>query len=382
MAVPLTILTDYRGFFYSSTRHKDVGMDVPALVAALAARGIEADVRPAAGLDLRRENFAGRLVIAQSSEDRHLHYKSFLEDLLLALQLQGATLVPRFELYRAHHDKVFMELLRDVLPAPALKAPRGRVFGTYEDFLRAGWSEYPAVFKPSAGFQAHGVRLARDEREGRRAARAVGRTAHFVDDLKDVVKRWVRPWHVARSRRRGKFVVQPFLPGLAGDWKLLVYGEKVFALRRGNRPGDFRASGSGRFSFVEDVPRPLLDAARAAFEALDTPFLSLDMALSPEGAADESAPAGEARGEASRAGEARGEASRVGGVAQVFEFQCVCFGTYTLENAPFWFEREGGEWVVRRGRAQLEDEVAAALAAYLARHGFLPPNEAPAQRCP
>ena len=367
MAVRLTILTDYRGFFYSSTRRKDVGMDLPALVAALAARGIEADVRPAAGLDLRRENFAGRLVIAQSSEDRHLHYKSFLEDLLLALRLQGATLVPRFELYRAHHDKVFMELLRDVLPAPELKAPRGRVFGTYEDFRRGGWSEYPAVFKPSAGFQSHGVRLARDEREGRRAARAISRTAHFVDDLKDVVKRWVRPWHVARSRRRGKFIVQPLVPGLSGDWKLLVYDRKIFALRRGNRAGDFRASGSGRFVFEEDVPRPLLDAARAAFEALDTPFLSLDMAL---GAAR--GDAGSADDEpAERAGEAQTARARADEGVQVFEFQCVCFGTYTLENAPFWFEREGVEWVVRRGRAQLEDEVAAALAAYLARHGFL-----------
>jgi len=48
---------------------------------------------------------------------------------------------------------------------------------------------------------------------------------------------------------RSKFIVQEFIPDLSNDWKVLVFWDKYYVLRRKNRPNDFRASGSGLFSF-------------------------------------------------------------------------------------------------------------------------------------
>lgn len=46
--------------------------------------------------------------------------------------------------------------------------------------------------------------------------------------------------------QRGYFYAQEFLPGNDFDTRVTVIGNRAFAYRRMNRPGDFRASGSGR----------------------------------------------------------------------------------------------------------------------------------------
>jgi hypothetical protein len=61
-----------------------------------------------AEIDFRDMNFKDQYVLYQSSEDRGLYYKSYIEDMLLGMQLQGAILIPGFHAFRAHHNKVFM----------------------------------------------------------------------------------------------------------------------------------------------------------------------------------------------------------------------------------------------------------------------------------
>src|SRR5690606_8893478 len=52
-------------------------------------------------------------------------------------------------------------------------------------------------------------------------------------------------------RARIPYVQQQFVPNLKCDYKALVFMDKVFLLKRGTRKDDFRASGSGIFSFPE-----------------------------------------------------------------------------------------------------------------------------------
>jgi glutathione synthase/RimK-type ligase-like ATP-grasp enzyme len=115
------------------------------------------------------------------------------------------------------------------------------------------------------------------------------------------VRRIRRPGYRAESWHRGKFVVQDFVPGLDHDWKVLVYGEKLYVLRRGVRDGDFRASGSGKIAWPEAAPAAVLDLCWKLCRALDVPWLSVDVVTA-------------------------------GDSAHVIEFQVIYFGTLTLEK--------------------------------------------------
>jgi len=98
----------------------------------------------------RERGFSKEWVLYQTSEDRHLSYKSYIEDILLGMVIQGAKLVPSFRLFRAHHNKVFMVILRDLSPNGKIKNIRSKTFGVLEDFLNYAPAT-PFVIKPSEG---------------------------------------------------------------------------------------------------------------------------------------------------------------------------------------------------------------------------------------
>ena len=124
----LYLLTDYRGQFYSSIRAHGASMDLTRLADKFKDLGISLVQQSIAGIDFKTARFKGSYVLYQSSEDPGLHYKDFIEDILLGLHLQGAKLIPGFHLFRAHHNKVFMEILRDLASMPEMKTIRSRYF--------------------------------------------------------------------------------------------------------------------------------------------------------------------------------------------------------------------------------------------------------------
>jgi glutathione synthase/RimK-type ligase-like ATP-grasp enzyme len=338
MGTPILLLTDYRDYFYSSTRAWDEGMRLDRICEALRASGFEPDVRQVADVDFRDGSFAGRHVVYQSAEDPELLYKSYLTDVLLGLALAGANLVPRFPLFYAHHNKSFMEILREVGGPDCIRTLRSRPFGTLEEF-QARVSRLPGelVLKPAAGALSAGIVRARSHAEKLQAARHVSRSGTWYDHLKDVVKRRVRePRHWKSSYRR-KFVAQEFLAGLQWDYKVLVYGEKYYVLQRRNRARDFRASGSGLFSWPTDVPPPLLEFSRQVFEAFDCPFVALDVAH---------------------------DGSRY----HLLEIQFLSFGNLTLEQSTFYWNGDGDRWRRVVEAPDLEREFAASVVRYIRSH--------------
>ena len=62
-----------------------------------------------------------------------------------------------------------------------------------------------------------------------------------------------------------KIIIQDYISGLDGDYKVLIYDKKYYVLRRYNCKNDFRASGSGIFVFEENIPRAVLDFAEKVF---------------------------------------------------------------------------------------------------------------------
>ena len=336
----LILLTDYRGAFWSTIRNRWglCSLDVEELRRAFEVNGYWLRVLPFADIDLRTQEFRGRAILYQCSEDSGGRYKDFIEDVLLGIQLQGGRLIPPFHCFRAHHNKVFMEILRDLSGDADLLTPRAKAYGTFEDFSGSGGGPfaYPAVLKSAWGAGGGGVRLARNFGEATRFAANFSRSAGVLESVKEWLKRrWRRRiGYVPFSLNRCKFVVQEFVPGLSGDFKVLVYWDRYYVVSRANRRGDFRASGSGILSWPESPPDSLLDFAQRAFRQFHVPMMSLDIAMGDNGPV-------------------------------LIEFQFVCFGPAALELSKWYFRQHEGRWVRVQAESVPETEFARSVCCYM-----------------
>ncbi len=334
----LLILLDYRSHFYSSTRARGDTMDVEAVKAGFEQLGYSVLVQHYSDLNFCNSNWTDTLVLYQSSEDPSLLYKDYIEDVLLGLQTQGAILIPRFEKFRAHHNKVFMEILRKTIPVSGAEF-FSQSFGAYEDYQRSfSPPSYPIVFKPSDGSKSVNVLLARNKNETDACARKLSATPSLYN-LWMIIRNWFDgKGFTPRSDHRRKFVVQQYVPNLSGDYKIVIYGEKYFVLFRENRENDFRASGSGRLSFPKEVPLQVLDCAHQAFTEFDVPYASIDIGYD-------------------------------GRNCYLFEFQFVMFGQYAAERSGWYFVKNENEWTRRDEKTSAENELVTAVHQHIQKKG-------------
>ena len=133
-----------------------------------------------------------------------------------------------------------------------------------------------------------------------------------------------------------KLVVQNFIPGLSGDYKVLFFSGHYFVLHRENRQNDFRASGSGHFIAVDPAEiEGILNFAHRCTFAIDSPFISLDIGFD-------------------------------GDQHHLIEFQCVSFGLKALTLATGYYEcDETGQWLWVPGKSSPEREFARTVLQYL-----------------
>ena len=129
------------------------------------------------------------------------------------------------------------------------------------------------------------------------------------------------------------FVEQEFISELNHDFKVLIFGDRYFVLKRNVRKNDFRASGSGDFEFIEP-PYEVLNFAKEVASKLDNPYLSLDIAQSDNG-------------------------------CHLIEFQATNFGPYTLLNSPSRYIINDDKWVEETNCKDLEANYAYALNYYI-----------------
>lgn len=155
-----------------------------------------------------------------------------------------------------------------------------KVFYTYRDFK--SWmstAELPAVVKLSTGAGSHNVKLLSSRFQAMLYGIinfTIGRSRKggfsiLMDRLKNrdligisrsIMSLMVPSYKGLRGRERGYVIVQEYLPGNDGDIRIVVIGQKAIAIKRRNRPHDFRASGSGLVSYdVLDLPTDLIKAS-------------------------------------------------------------------------------------------------------------------------
>lgn len=333
----LFLIVDYRGHFYSSTRYRGASMDVNLLKRYFTEYGYNLIVKTFHEIDFRTQNYKGQFILYQSSEDRDSLYKGYIEDILLGLKIQGAILLPDFYLFRAHHNKVFMEILRDLSSNPGIKNIRSKGYGTLEDFL----SDFPSlseelVMKPSSGAMSRGVKLLTTEKGKIAHARKLSSSFDPLETVKYLLKPYIRQNYVYESTHREKFITQNMIHGIQQDYKILIYGYKYYLLCRHNRKGDFRASGSGLFERVDNPPNGLLDYAESVYSSFNCPFISLDIALDKNN-------------------------------YYLFEFQFLMFGQLTLEKSTYYFKKQDNKWITVQETPSVEREISRSVVEYIAR---------------
>lgn len=180
--------------------------------------------------------YHGWYVIYPSSEDYGLFYKSFIEDILLRLELDGAILLPEFKYFRAHHNKVFMELLRTLM-SQEYQTLSSEAFYSVNDLKRIIRNPvtYPVVLKSGAGAGSMGVTIAYNEKELLRKARKMGKIKYCgigytrINQIRYYIgakkRKLLGIKIVEQPKPREKMIFQEFIPDLLHDYKVLIFGD-------------------------------------------------------------------------------------------------------------------------------------------------------------
>ncbi|NVN94329.1 MAG: hypothetical protein HXX18_03490 [Bacteroidetes bacterium] len=331
----IILLTDYRGHFYSSTTTNYASLNFNKVAKIFESSGFVVEIKSFSDIDFRNQNYSKIFVLYQSSEDPDLRYKSFIDDIIYGLHLQGAILIPGYEFFKAHHNKVFMEILRDLSANYEIKNIKTKYYGTLEDFInRKSDLKYPLVLKSSEGAGSRGVVKVNNFKQAFKKVKFLSKSISLKYSFKDFLKQYYFKNYVSYSNFRRKLIAQNFISNLNNDYKILVYPYQIFILKRENRKNDFRASGSGLFEFTDQLPEGILEYSYQIFKSFNVPYISLDVAFN-------------------------------GNAFYLIEFQFVSFGTLTLEKSPFHYEYQNEKWMKIDGKKNLEDVFAHSIIYYL-----------------
>lgn len=190
----------------------------------------------------------------------------FAKQLLFALQAARKRVFPDYNTVWHFDDKVGQKYLLESIAAPL--APAHVFYNKQEAEEWAGHTSFPKVFKLRNGSGSQNVRLVKSKAKAfglinkafgrgfkqydawnnlkeRFRKYRLGKT-NFKDLLKGMI-RFVYPTKYARvtGREVGYIYFQDFIPDNDHDIRVIVIGDKAFALKRMVRKDDFRASGSG-----------------------------------------------------------------------------------------------------------------------------------------
>jgi hypothetical protein len=323
-------------------------MDVGKITGCFSALGYSVSVSKFSEFNLN-EYYRGVYILYQSSEAEGSFYKRYIEDLIYFLEKQGALVLPKYELLKAHHNKVFMEMLRSKFTDNSLKTINSLCYGSWVDAKNYN-SQFPVVIKRISTTAGEGVYLAKNRSEYLRNIKKAGRIIVAMSPLdyctvsiKNIVKKIIKYFLPYRSKYvqynttpiSSPIIVQNFIGGFSGDYKVLIFGRKYYTMYRKNRSNDFRASGSGQFYEVpEQEQEGILIFAKKITSEIDYPIFGIDIGFD-------------------------------GKAYHLLEFQMIHIGTSALQRSKFWHEFHDGKWNKYEGVSNLEEEYSRAIDEYI-----------------
>lgn len=245
-------------------------------------------------------------------------------------------LIPNLDMLYSHENKGFQELVKKRFKVNELG---GFYFGDISDPFLQELTDFPYVVKLPEGAGSSNVALVKSFSQLRKYVSSKTKM-NLINHIKILVK----PLLVKDKSKlinypkflevRTPFVIQNFISDLEYDYKILIFGYKYYVLKRYVRKNDFRASGSGKFSF-EKPSLELLEYASNIFDRFEVPCISLDIAEKKKS-------------------------------FFLIEFQGIGFGSITLTKSEgYYMKNDIGEWHYISGKSILETEYGVSIADFL-----------------
>lgn len=292
------------------------------------------------------KSFNKSIILYTSIEGDGGEYKDFIEDNLLGLELAGAILVPGFIFFRAHENKVFQEIIRKLLFDKTETGIQSQIYGSEKEFNLKNKNdlECPVVIKGSTGSGSKNVFLVKNNKTLARLIKKVSNSKQYklllIDKLFKL-KLSINKLNYDKVFLNNirKFIVQNFINNITNDFKVLIFSDKYYVLKRLNRANDFRASGSHNFIFNNDfeIPDGLLNSCRTWYDRFDVPNAAFDVAI-------------------------------INNKFYLIEFQFINFGTVTQTKSNSFYKFENGSWIEIKKTLSLEEVYVASVVDYLKKH--------------
>ncbi len=336
------LLIDYLGRFGS--KHYDSpyrsGMDKSKLKKKFAVYGYDAAFIPFSQVDFRKTEMIGQPVVYTSQEDPGYYYKSFIEDIVYGLELHGAIILPSYKYLRANNNKVFMELLREKFFHGEIENIYSYRFGCLEELHSVIKNiQFPCVLKSSAGASGSGVFLVKNKIELIKKAKKISRTKNFFFEFWDWGREKKHKGYIRESKYRSKFIIQEFIPGLRNDWKIYIFGDKLFIFYRPILKGrGIKASGGGYENYFygqnSNAPNGIFNFSYKIFKLLNVPHASMDIAFD-------------------------------GKKFYLIEFQVLYFGTAGIPYSDGYYLRQESGWVFKKEKLEIEKVYVESIVNYI-----------------
>ncbi len=267
------------------------------------------------------------IVVYTSSDEKNIRF--YLQDVMHFIS-NKCSILPKYDILMCHENKGFQELMRTELGFGDLS---GNYFFDIDDSVLSA----PKVLKTIDGAGSSGVFLVKKENDvldiKQQHFVACRKTRKLQLQGKNRLENNRFSNYNYRHKGFSRFVEQKFIPDLTYDFKILVFGDRYYSLKRNIREGDFRASGSNLFEHVKPS-NEVLDYARSIFTKMDNPYASLDIAQSTKG-------------------------------CHLIEFQGTNFSPGTLLKAPSRYLYVDGKWIKEENDKDLEANYAHALNLYI-----------------
>lgn len=193
--------------------------------------------------------------------------------LVKSLENRDIKVFPDYATLWHYDDKVAQKYLLESIDAPLVKT---HVF--YETKTALDWVEkasFPSVFKLRRGSGSKNVVLSKSKGHAKKMIKKAFGKGFSALDMTSILKERYRKFRLGKesflgvikgvirvfigmpfknmsSKEKGYIYFQEFMPNNDYDQRIIVIGEKAFALKRMVRENDFRASGSGEFYYDKD----------------------------------------------------------------------------------------------------------------------------------
>jgi len=220
--------------------------------------------------------------------------------LTIALEKLGIKVFPDFNTCWHFDNKIAEKYILDTCE---IKQVPTYIF--YDKNSALNWlknTSFPKVFKLKNGASSTNVKLIKTKRQAKRIINQAFSSGFLPIDRFSILKNQI--WKFKRdktfrtflgiingfrilmfgvsientkSKEKGYVYFQKFIPGNEFDTRLVVIGNRCFAIRRYNRKNDFRASGSGIWKYEPRLfDKKLIEIALRLSKQLETQSLACD----------------------------------------------------------------------------------------------------------